>query len=170
MCADNVFPFERRVPPGPPSDFDTAGALRKCRALLKTLGRYDLDDEGFEACIVMLLVNLNDLLHGARLAGRPLLFADFIDQDAGVANVTELIAKCRNAACHVWGRANPGFSAFRFSRVAGYCPRATVVDGKALGCDFHDDVAIYYGSTRFYLHRHAGRAIDELGALFAGAD
>jgi hypothetical protein len=167
MCADNVFPFERRVPPSPPRDFDTADALRKCRLLLQTLGRYDLAEESCEACVLMLLVNLHDLLQLARGAGSALTFDEHIDPDAGVANVTELVAKLRNAACHVWGRANSGYNAFRFHRVAGYCPRATLFQSKPIGCDYHDDMAIYYGTTRLYLKRHATRALDELDRLFA---
>lgn len=166
MCADNVFPFERRMPPSPPSDFDSAEALHKCRALMKTLGQYDLPDETYEACVLMLLVNLHDLLQRAKAAGQPVTFTDHIEPDAEVDNVSELVAKSRNAACHVWGRSNASSNAFRFNRVAGYCRHATVFDGKTLGCEFHDDVAIYYGKCRLYLNRHAVRALVALADVF----
>jgi hypothetical protein len=169
MPADNVFPFERRSPPSPPPDFDVAQAIRKCRALIDTLGQYDLPDETGEACVLMLLVNLHDLLQAAKATGKALTFADHIEPDAEAANITELVAKCRNAACHVWGRSNPGYDAFRFHRIAGYCPRATVVDDKTLGCEYHDDVAIYYGTCRIYLRRHLARALEQLGTS-TGAD
>lgn len=169
MASDNVLPFERRAPPAAPHDLDVPAALARCRAMVDALGRHDLPDEVCEACVIMLLVNLHDLLQRARLLGQPVTFDDQIDQDCDVANVTELVAKCRNAACHVWGRANGGAKAYRFHRIAGDCPRACVIDGRTLGCDHHDDVAIYYGRIRLYLRRHAGRALDELGRLFMGA-
>jgi hypothetical protein len=169
MATDNVFPFERRVPPAPPHDLDVPAALARCRAMVATLGRYDLPDEVGEACVIMLLVNLHDLLQRARSLGSPVVFADQVEQNDEIGNITELVAKCRNAACHVWGRASAGGArAFRYNRIAGYCPRAYVIDGKPLGCDYHDDVAIYHGHTRLYLKRHAGRAVDELGRLFLG--
>jgi hypothetical protein len=166
MSSDNVLQFERRATPAPPKDFDTALAMAKCRALVGTMGKYDLPDETCEACALMLLVNLNDLLQAARSAGQTLDFAEHIEPDAGVSNITELVAKCRNAACHVWGRSNPGFDAFRFYRVSGYCPRATASDGKTFGCEFHDDMAIYYGKTRIYLQRHIARALGLLDGVF----
>jgi hypothetical protein len=169
MRSDNVFPFERRATPRPPQDFDTAGAIAKCRALVKMMGQYDLPDETCEAGALMLLVNLNDLLQFARTAGQPLTFADHIEADAAVANISELVAKCRNTACHVWGRSSSGYDAFRFYRVSGYCPRATVFDGKTFGCEFHDDTALYYGKTRIYLKRHIARAVELLGGVFPGS-
>lgn len=174
MNTDNVFPFERRAPPSPPADFDAGQAIRTCRSLMQSLGQYDLSETVYEACVLMLLVNLHDLLQTARASGRPLVFGDYIDPKEDASNITELVAKCRNAACHVWTKPaagqSPGQSAgYRFYRVAGYCPRATQLDDKVLGCDYHDDVAIYYGRYRLYLKRHALRAIEELAVLFGTA-
>ena len=177
MNTDNVFPFERRAPPSPPADFDAGQAIRTCRSLMQSLGQYDLSETVYEACVVMLLVNLHDLLQAARATGRPLVFADYIDPREDASNITELVAKCRNAACHVWTRPAPAQPAaqpapqsaiYRFYRVAGYCPRATQLHDKVLGCDYHDDVAIYYGRYRLYLRRHVLRAVEELAVLFDG--
>jgi hypothetical protein len=166
MSSENVFPFERRAAPTLPKDFEPAQALRRCRALMDTLGHYDLPDETSEACVLMLLVNLNDLLQAAKSAGHPLTFSEHIEPDAEVSDISELITRCRNAACHVWGRSGQSFHAFRFYRVVGYCARANVFDGKTLGCEFHDDIAIYYGKCRMYLKRHAARALEVLGEIF----
>jgi len=169
MNTDNVFPFERRAPPSPPADFDAGQAIRTCRSLMQSLGQYDLSETVYEACVVMLLVNLHDLLQAARAGGQPLVFSDYIDPKEDASNITELVAKCRNAACHVWPKPAAAQSmVYRFYRVAGYCPRATQLDDKVLGCDYHDDVAIYYGRYRLYLKRHVLRAIDELAGLFNG--
>jgi hypothetical protein len=170
MAKDNVFPFERRIAPAPPADFDVPGTLARCRAMLSALDGYGLSDEVAEACVVQLLVNLHDLLQRARALGQPLVFNDLVEPLGEVNNITELVAKCRNAACHVWGRRRSegaaGWHAFRFHRIAGYCPRAFAVEGRMLGCDYHDDVAVYYGHHRLYLKRHAGRALDELERVF----
>jgi hypothetical protein len=165
MITDNVVPFERRAPPGPPADFDAAAALRTCRALMQTLGQYDLSEAIYEACVAMLLVNLNDLLQTARSIGKPVDFADHIDTREEVRDVAELVAKCRNAACHAWTRTSR-HTVSRFHRIAGYCPHAMQLDDKTLGCDYHDDVAVYYGRHRIYLKRHAARAIEELTLVF----
>lgn len=165
MITDNVVPFERRVPPSPPMDFDAAEALRTCRALMQTLGQYDLSEVIYEACAAMLLVNLNDLLQTARSIGRPVDFAEHIDAREDARDVTELVARCRNAACHVWTRSARS-TIYRFHRITGYCPRAMQLDDRTLGCDYHDDVAIYYGGHRLYLKRHAARAIEELALVF----
>lgn len=164
MHNDNVIPFERRTPPAPPADLDIHGALARCRAMLSALTRIDLPDEVAEACVIMLLVNLHDLLQRARALGQPPVLHD------GGDDVAELVARCRNAACHVWGRASGGGPhAFRFQRITGLCPSAFTVDGKAYGCEYIDDIAIYYGVTRLYLKRHARRALDALESLFTGA-
>ncbi len=166
MGTDNVLPFERRVPPNPPQDFDVRHALRQCEALLKSLGQYQVADDMFEAGMALLLVNLNDLVQRARSVGQPLVFTEHVDTSEDVANISELVTRCRNAACHVWGRSSDISSAsLHFTRISGYYPRATVLDGKVLGCDFHDDIAVYYGRYRIYLNRHIGRAVRELARL-----
>ncbi|MEH6435593.1 hypothetical protein [Massilia sp. DD77] len=170
MNTDNVLAFERRAPPSPPADFDAVQAIRTCRSLVQSLGQYDLSEIVYEACVAMLLVNLHDLLQTARAIGKPLVFAEYLDPKEDATNITELVAKCRNAACHVWTKSSATKSTvYRFYRVAGYCPRATVLDDKALGCDYHDDVALYYGRHRLYLKRHVLRAIEELAVVFGGA-
>lgn len=171
MNTDNVFPFERRAPPAPPADFDATASLRTCRSVMQALGQYDLSETVYEACVAMLLVNLHDLLQTARAIGKPLVFAEHIDMKEDAPNITELVARCRNAACHVWTRATASNSTvYRFHRIAGYCPRAMQFDDKTLGCDYHDDVAIYYGRYRLYLRRHAARAIEELTELFRATE
>jgi hypothetical protein len=170
MATDNVLPFERRAAPVPPADFDAPGALARCRAMLAALDGYGLADDVAEACVTMLLVNLHDLLQRARALGQALVFTELVEPLGEVGNITELVAACRNAACHVWGRRRSegarGSKAFHFHRIAGYCPRAFEVDGKMLGCDYYDDVALYYGHHRLYLKRHAARALADLEGLF----
>lgn len=170
MNHHNVFPFERRAAPSPPTDFDPTQTLRTCRSLMQALAQYDLTEVAYEACITMLLINLHDLLQAARSLGKPVLFSDHIDLQEDASNITELVAKCRNAACHVWIKpASAQASVYRFCRVVGYRPDAGELDGKPLGCDYEDDVAVYYGRYRLYLKRHVRRAIDELALIHAGA-
>lgn len=173
MAQDNVFPFERRVAPpqqhGFEHGFDAPGALARCRAMLEAIAGYGTPEAVAEACVTTLLINLHDLLQRARALGRPLAFADHIDPADGIRDIGELVAVCRNAACHVWGRRGSDCRVLPFHRIAGYCPRAFTVEGRAYGCSYHDDVALYYGPHRLYLKRHAARAVEELSALLGPA-
>lgn len=36
-----------------------------------------------------------------------------------------------------------------------------------MGCDYDDDMAIYYGHYRFYLGRHGHRVLYDLKQIFA---
>ncbi|OON63302.1 hypothetical protein B0920_07870 [Massilia sp. KIM] len=170
MSPDNIVPFERRAPPSPPPDFDPVHALRTCRSLMQALGQYELTEVAYEACITMLMINLHDLLQAARTLGKPLVFDEHIDAGEDAANITELVARCRNAACHVWVRpATLPASAYRFRRVRGGAPATPQAGDGYPACAFEDDVALYYGRYRLYLKRHVRRAIEELAPLFAPA-
>lgn len=117
----------------------------------------------------MLLVNLSDLAAKAKAEGRRLTFSEDVDITEDINDVTDLISKLRNAACHVRSKSrNIGESAFYFNRFFGYFPKIIEKQGVFYGCDFADDVAVYYGQYRFYLKRHASRAVEELSRIFAG--
>jgi hypothetical protein len=114
-----------------------------------------------EACFVLLMINLNDLLMKAKKDGRSVSFCDHIESSEKVIDITDLVSKMRNAVCHVNSPLrNVGPAPFSFNRFIGegYADN----DGITLGCEFPDDVAIYYGQYRIYLQRHIGRAIREL--------
>lgn len=166
----NVIKFERppQRPPAPPDDFDTEQALRKCREMLRCLADPLMPDAGHEACVVLLLINLNDLAGRCRAEGRPLDFKEHVQVTDEVKDITDLISKMRNAACHIRSKSrNLGDAPFVFNRIVGYMPNAFDLGEVFAGCDFPDDVAIYYGKYRLYLHRHFGRAVEELSRIFA---
>lgn len=121
----------------------------------------------FEAAITSLLINLNDLLQKAKDVGSRVAFQDDVDVPGNpTADVTDLINKARNAACHLpsalqsvgWGR-------IRMNVYIGYCPRALVTPTETYGCDYADDVAVQYGPLRVYIGRHILRALIEVQAV-----
>jgi hypothetical protein len=165
---DNIVPFERRAAPPPPEDFDTAMAIETCQEMLEALQRQDVPWKQAAAFATYFLIHLNDLAQRARVLGKPLTFADDVDLVSGIENVTDLISKMRNAICHIRSPSrNINEGTFVFNRVIGYMPNAIMCDGISLGCNYADDVAVYYGQYRFYVRRHGQRAIDELRVIFA---
>lgn len=169
MSNSNVFPFERRSPPGPPPGFDGSSALRTCRDLLELVSQPDTTILVCQACFVSLLINLNDLLMKARKDGRPVTFRDHLDALEKVDDVTDLVQKLRNAVCHINSPLrNIGPSPFSFFRFEGRCH--VNANGVRIGCDFDDDIAIYYGQFRIYLRRHIARSIDELSTVRPTSD
>ncbi|WP_454825348.1 hypothetical protein [Paraburkholderia xenovorans] len=117
----------------------------------------------FEPAVVFLLINLNDLLQKADDSGHRVTFNDYIGASAGINDVTTLVNKCRNAACHIGSsESNIDTNVFKFTVVVGEVPNAMRIGEHIYGCDFADDIAIFYGKNRLYLRRHAQRALDEV--------
>jgi hypothetical protein len=121
----------------------------------------------FEAGVTSLFINLNDLLQKAKAAERRITFTeDVLVPGEEDADVTDLINKARNAACHLTSAVQSvGWGRMRMNVMAGYCPRAIVTPTDTYGCDYEDDVAIQYGPIRVYLRRHALRALEEVQSV-----
>ncbi|MYN06568.1 hypothetical protein [Pseudoduganella aquatica] len=144
---------------------DMESALDKCDRILKTLP--PVAAPHFEAAITLLAINLNDALQKASTDGKRITFSDNIDAEAKVADVTELISKFRNAACHIFSpltKVDGG--KFRFIVIGGKAIGAISISSWDFGSDFEDDVAIYFGRFRVYLVRHIQRAVDELNSAY----
>jgi len=142
----------------PASDprFEIWANLTRCQRLLATGVLSRRDDPLFEAAVTTILIGLNDLLQKADRLNMRVDFKDNVDQIVGKErDVTDLISICRNAACHITSPLNTlGGMSFVFNTVRGKYPSALNINGAAIGCDFEDDMAIYWGSTRLYLKRH----------------
>ena len=109
----------------------------------------------FKSAVIELLIYINDLMQKADAHGQRITVTDHLPDNVALRDVTELIAKCRDAACHV--SAGLEFferNKFSFALAVGKVPDAVVIDGKAMGCDFDDDVAIFFGAYRLYLRRN----------------
>lgn len=121
----------------------------------------------FESAVTLLLVHLNDLLQKAKLDGKRVDFADDMEITETIADVTDLIRACRNAACHVTsGEHKIDAGKFTFCVTSGYGPRAFVINGQEMGCDYADDIAIYYGKNRVYLRRHLLRSFELVAQIY----
>lgn len=146
---------------------DIQAALSTCERLLAGCFRPEVVAHPiFEAAVVHLLINLNDLLQKAKSDGSRITFADHVALSDRVSDVTDLVSKLRNAACHLGSPENDiGLGKFRFCTVAGK-RNAIAIGAFVPGCEFEDDIAIYYGVHRLYVRRHIARAIEELRRLY----
>lgn len=117
-----------------------------------------------EAALALLLINLKDALQLLDRLGERISFDDEIE-DAG--DVTDLVAKMRNAICHIGSPHRLVDSQSRislsFGTAIGKCALASI-NGKELANPHGDDVAFFYGALRIYLKRHIHRAISEADA------
>ena len=121
----------------------------------------------FESAVTLLLVHLNDLLQKAKLDGQRIDFADDMEVPEAMVDVTDLVRACRNAACHVTsGEHKIDSGKFTFCVTSGYGPNAFVINGQEMGCDYADDIAIYYGRNRIYLKRHLLRSFELVAQIY----
>ncbi len=121
----------------------------------------------FESAVTLLLINLSDLLQKAKADGNRVSFSDDMEVTEAIPDVTELVRTCRNAACHVSsGEHKIDFGKFTFCVASGYGPSAYVINGHTMGCDFADDIAVYYGKNRVYLRRHLLRSFQQVAPLY----
>lgn len=122
----------------------------------------------FESAITLLLINLNDLLAKASQDGRRVDFFDDVRQTEKINDVTDLVRACRNAACHIGsGEHKVEFGKFTFCVIGGYAPGAFHINGIDRGCEYHDDIAIYYGDNRLYVRRHLLKSFEMVVPAFA---
>jgi hypothetical protein len=150
-------------------DSEIQSSIRNCQQLYQSgiFGQAGKQGPLFQAAVVHLLICLNDLVAKAKIDGQRISDTNFVQVFDDVADVTDLISKCRNAACHISSPLhNLEVGKFTFNVVAGRSPNAFVMNGVALGCDFEDDIAIYYGKYRFYLRRHGLNTLNALTTLY----
>lgn len=168
MNKSNVIAFRKRESPPsrpPPDDYDAANAIRKCESMLHLLSQNH--GEASEAFFTFLMINLSDLAQRASTMNRRVTFSEDVFQVQEVKDVTDLITKLRNAVCHIRSPIRKiGDGIFTFNRFQGFLPNAMLMNDVRYGCDYADDVALYYGSHRIYLRRHCQRAINELKVIF----
>ena len=146
-------------------------SIRECGELFST-GIFSSDGARtplFKSAVIHLLIVLNDLLQKADDGGHRISFADDISPADDIKDVTTLVNKCRNAACHIPSKEKVfEGNTFDFNVFVGKAPNAMVVNGVTFGCDYEDDIAVQFGSRRLYLRRHAIRAFQEVTAVLRG--
>ena len=118
------------------------------------LSREGVKSALFESAVTHFLIVLNDLLQAADHDGRRVSF-DVGVHKYDIKDITDLISKCRNVSCHSTSKIR--FTqdvCLHFNVVVGKIPNAIRIGDEVLGCDYEDDVAIYWGNIRLYLYRH----------------
>lgn len=109
-----------------------------------------------------LMICLHDLLQKCNAENVRITFTDHMDVTSDISDITDLVAKIRNAVCHITSELHMASDNVRFSfNVAyGQVNVAQIGDIK-LKSDFPDDVAFFFGTLRIYLKRHIIRAFLE---------
>lgn len=137
---------------------DIQTSIRKCQEIFNSgiFSSSGISNPLFEPAVVTLLINLNDLLGKSNKDEMRVAFDESVELTEKIKDVTDLVRECRNAACHIGSGEHlfEGLGKFTFNVVSGLSPNAFDLNGVKLGCDFADDIAIYYGEKRVYLRRH----------------
>lgn len=121
----------------------------------------------FESSVTLLLIHLSDLLQKANIDKKRIDFSDDVDLTDAITDVTDVVRAARNAACHVTsGEHKIESGKFTFCVASGYGPQAYSINGMEMGCNYADDIAIYYGSTRVYVRRHLLRSFEMVSQLY----
>jgi hypothetical protein len=143
---------------------DIQTSIRKCQEIFNSgiFSSSGISNPLFEPAVVTLLINLNDLLGKSSKDEMRVAFADHVELTDKINDVTDLVRECRNAACHIGSGEHlfEDLGKFTFNVVSGLSPNAFSLNGVKLGCDFADDIAIYYGEKRLYLRRHLLLALE----------
>lgn len=117
-----------------------------------------------QSVFIEILVRLNDILQSLNATGKRISFTDDVSGE-GVNDITDLVNKLRNAACHdrTSGESMIKGNTFIFNRIVGRMPNAIKV-GKdiVIGSNYNDDIAYFYGDKKIYLERHIKRLLDEI--------
>jgi hypothetical protein len=118
----------------------------------------------FRAAFVQILILLRDVMAKAEILGKRISFADHIEQNDKVKDITDLVAYVRNALCHLESP-NHLIDIDRNNSVS-FC----VAVGKGnlmrigdilLSSEFEDGMRIFFGSQGIYMQRHIIRALKE---------
>ena len=119
-----------------------------------------------QSAFIEILVRLNYILQELSKKDNRIVWADDIQTDQNIKDITDLVNNLRNAACHSDSPRNYISNAsikFVFNTFAGKCPNAVKIgENISLGNEYQDDIAFYYGDKRIYLVRHIKRLLEEL--------
>lgn len=152
---------------------DIQTSIRKCQDLFNSgvFSSAGISNPLFEPAVVTLLINLNDLLGKSNKDEMRIAFTEHVELTDKIKDVTDLIRECRNAACHIGSGEHlfEGVGKFTFNVISGLSPNAFHMDGISLGCDFADDIAVYYGEKRVYLRRHLLIALESVSKNYPPA-
>ena len=119
-----------------------------------------------QSAFIEILVRLNYLLQELSKKNTRIIWADDVQIDQNIKDITDLVNNLRNAACHSDSPRNYISNSsikFVFNTFVGKCPNAVQIGQNiSLGNEYQDDVAFYYGDKRIYLVRHIKKFLEEL--------
>lgn len=141
--------------------FEIRNQLNRCIEIYGSGALYG-DSILAQSALVELLIRFNDILQFLSSKKLRINFKDDVKGE-GVSDVTVLVNKPRNAACHERTSGENNFSNSRFV----YCKflggaKIQMPDGNLYGSDYPDDIAFFYGDKRIYLNRHIRRLLEEI--------
>lgn len=116
-----------------------------------------------QSAFIEIIIRLNDILQALDKRGTRVDFKEDIS-GKGICDITDLVNKLRNAACHerTSGEKKVESITFVFNRMIGKIPNAIKIGELTLGSDYEDDIAFFYGDKRIYLIRHIERLLNEI--------
>lgn len=119
-----------------------------------------------QSAFIEILVRLNYVLQELGKKDSRIVWADDVQINQNVKDITDLVNNLRNAACHSDSPRNYISNSsikFVFNTFTGKCPNAMKIgENISLGNEYQDDIAFYYGDKRIYLVRHIKRLLEEL--------
>lgn len=119
-----------------------------------------------QSASIEILVRLNYILQELSKKSNRIIWADDVQTDQNVKDITDLVNNLRNAACHSDSPRNYISNSsikFVFNTFVGKCPNAVKIgENISLGNEYQDDIAFYYGDKRIYLVRHIKKLLEEL--------
>lgn len=119
-----------------------------------------------QSAFIEILVRLNYILQELSKKNNRIIWADDVQTNQNIEDITDLVNNLRNAACHSDSPRNYISSSsikFVFNTFIGKSPNAVKLgENISLGNEYQDDIAFYYGDKRIYLVRHIRRLLKEL--------
>lgn len=119
-----------------------------------------------QSAFIEILIRLDYILQKLSKEKNRIIWTDNIEINQNIKDITDLVSKLRNAACHSDSLLNNVENTrikFVFNKFIGKWPNAIQVGKNIfLGNEYEDDIAFYYGNKRIYLVRHIKKLLDEL--------
>ena len=118
-----------------------------------------------QSAFIEILVRLNFILQELSKKNNRIIWADDVQTDQNIKDITDLVNNLRNAACHSDSPRNYISNSsikFVFNTFVGKSPNAVQIGNISLGNEYQDDIAFYYGDKRIYLVRHIKKLLEEL--------
>jgi hypothetical protein len=138
-------------------------ALLGCGIFSKQGARHLL----FKAAATQLLICMSDLLKKASAMERRVTLTSDMVPTGDIEDVTDLIVKCRSAACHIYSPTANMDSGARFVANVSIGKTIPLFSGGEPLNPYDDDIAIHYGDMRLYINRHVVAAFREIERIFA---